>query len=81
MKIKHVALQALSGIVETDLLPFYDEILDEYETNDEYILSNVIDRLIEMKKDARPVLEKAAVHSDGNIAKEARKLLKKLGPE
>ena len=77
-QVVHTVLQALYGIKKEELLPYYEQILDRYKTDENSILCNVMHRLKELNSKAEKVIRKAAEHSHQETAKTAKKILQEL---
>ncbi len=76
-------LQALSGIRDLKLLPYYKNILQQYQTNDysvNYILSHVLHRLNDLGEHAREVLKETLEHPNEEARAQAQKILAELKP-
>lgn len=78
VSVKCTAIQALRDVTNPILLPYYEKILDEYKTNEHYILSNVMYRLEEFGTQAKSILEKAKQHPDKEIKGSAYRMLKEI---
>lgn len=75
LQVQLYAVQALNNVREPKLLPYYDDILRQYQTNDSYILSHVLQRLNELGEGAREVLREVLHHPDEETRKRAQTLL------
>jgi HEAT repeat protein len=78
--VKHATLQALATVNDTRLLPFYERILAHYQSNEHYILNNVLHRLKDIGGPARELLEKTLEHPHEETRAQAQKILAELKP-
>ncbi len=76
--VQHATVQALATVNDTRLLPFYERILAQYQSNEHYILNNVLHRLKEIGQPARKVLEKTLEHPNEEARAQAQKILAEL---
>jgi uncharacterized protein Usg len=80
LQVQLYAVQALSGVRETKLLPSYQRILQQYQSNDAYILSHVLHRLSDFGESAKGILQEILHHPDEDTRKRAQTLLASLEP-
>jgi HEAT repeat protein len=78
LQVQLYAVQALSGIRESKLLPYYQRILQQYQTNDAYILSHVLHRLNDLGEHAKGLLRETLHHPDTETRQRAQTLLSNL---
>ncbi|KQO18789.1 SMI1/KNR4 family protein [Paenibacillus sp. Leaf72] len=58
VRVKLIALQALTGIIDPALLPIYERLLERHQTDKDYIRSNVLRRLEEFQFKSKKQMDK-----------------------
>ncbi|SFE91725.1 SMI1 / KNR4 family (SUKH-1) [Paenibacillus algorifonticola] len=73
VRVQHITLQALAGVTDPRLLPIYERLLKQHETDKDYIRSNIERRLEEFPYNSKEQLDKVF----SSVLKQVGKLFRK----